>query len=451
MTSHVVVDGSNIATEGRKLPSLAQLTEAVEQFLADRPHDLVTVICDASFPNRIDESEAKRYEQLLEEGWLITPPAGAIGRGDAFILQVAAKGGASVLSNDSFQEFHGQHAWLFDEARLVGGKPVVGVGWIFVDRVPVRGPASRKSVRDASRPEPSKPASRKRPQSKERVQKALAKDVLSDAAGNNSSGSASGVASGTGVGDGVGDKDVTESTRKRRARKAASEPSRVTDPAPGGPSSDGDGREPVNSAEAFAKFSAANPVGSEVTATIVSFGSHGAQARAGDVSCYVPLKLLGDPPPRTVKDVLTLDEERAFVVAALHDENNGVDLGLAPPKPVRRTRKKTASKKTVPKKTGAKKAASKKTVPKKTVAKKAAPKKTVPKKTASKKTVPTKTVAKKTASKKTVPKKTGVEKAAPKQTVPKKTVTRKRTLGPKSSGDETAVKRTRVKRLASPK
>ena len=27
--SHVVVDGSNIATEGRSLPSLAQLSEAV--------------------------------------------------------------------------------------------------------------------------------------------------------------------------------------------------------------------------------------------------------------------------------------------------------------------------------------------------------------------------------------------------------------------------------------
>ena len=151
MTSHVVVDGSNIATEGHKTPRLGQLVEAVEQFLTDRPHDRVTVICDASFPNRIEESERKQYESFLEDGWLITPPAGAIGRGDAFILQVAAKVNAAVLSNDSFQEFHGEHSWLFDDGRLVGGKPVPGVGWIFVDRLPVRGPTSRKAVRDADR------------------------------------------------------------------------------------------------------------------------------------------------------------------------------------------------------------------------------------------------------------------------------------------------------------
>ena len=34
--SHVVVDGSNIATEGRSLPSLAQLSEAVMAFIEKR-------------------------------------------------------------------------------------------------------------------------------------------------------------------------------------------------------------------------------------------------------------------------------------------------------------------------------------------------------------------------------------------------------------------------------
>ena len=29
-----------------------------------------------------------------------------------------------MLSNDSFQEFHAEHPWLFDEGRLIGGKPV---------------------------------------------------------------------------------------------------------------------------------------------------------------------------------------------------------------------------------------------------------------------------------------------------------------------------------------
>ena len=34
---HVIVDGSNIATEGRSLPSLAQLDEAVRAFLEEYP------------------------------------------------------------------------------------------------------------------------------------------------------------------------------------------------------------------------------------------------------------------------------------------------------------------------------------------------------------------------------------------------------------------------------
>ena len=68
-------------------------------------------------------------------GEVLTPPAGAVGRGDAFVLQIAERSGATVLSNDSFQEFHATYEWLFDDGRLWGGKPVPGVGWVFVARV----------------------------------------------------------------------------------------------------------------------------------------------------------------------------------------------------------------------------------------------------------------------------------------------------------------------------
>ena len=81
----------------------------------------------------------------------MSPPAGAIGRGDAFLLRIAEKTGATVLSNDSFQEFHGEHEWLFEPGRLIGGKPVPGVGWIFTPRTPVRGPKSREAVKEAKR------------------------------------------------------------------------------------------------------------------------------------------------------------------------------------------------------------------------------------------------------------------------------------------------------------
>src|SRR5580704_11049522 len=141
--SHVVVDGSNIATEGRSTPSLRQLDEAIRQFQEEFPDLEVIVVVDATFGHRIDASERKIFDEAVAHGELVSPPAGAIGRGDAFVLRVAERVGALVMSNDSFQEFHAEHPWLFDEGRLIGGKPVPGVGWIFTPRSPVRGVRSR--------------------------------------------------------------------------------------------------------------------------------------------------------------------------------------------------------------------------------------------------------------------------------------------------------------------
>jgi hypothetical protein len=143
---HVVVDGSNLATEGRTLPSLAQLDEAVTTFAEEHPGATITVVVDASFEHRIDESERETVREAMLNGELVSPPAGAIGRGDAFVLRIAERTGAMVLSNDSFQEFHGEHPWLFDDGRLIGGKPVPGVGWIFTPRLPIRGPKSRAAT-----------------------------------------------------------------------------------------------------------------------------------------------------------------------------------------------------------------------------------------------------------------------------------------------------------------
>jgi hypothetical protein len=145
---HVVVDGSNLATEGRTVPSLAQLDEAVRAYLAEDPAAEIVVVVDASFSHRIDPSERSQLEAAELHGEVVAPPAGAIGRGDAFVLRIAERTGAVVLSNDSFQEFHEEHPWLFDDGRLVGGKPVPGVGWIFTPRRPVRGPRSRKATKD---------------------------------------------------------------------------------------------------------------------------------------------------------------------------------------------------------------------------------------------------------------------------------------------------------------
>jgi hypothetical protein len=141
-----VVDGSNLATEGRTLPSLAQLDEAVRAYSEEDPNAQIIVVVDASFEHRIEEAERDMVRDAMLNGEVVSPPAGAIGRGDAFVLRIAERTGAVVLSNDSFQEFHGEHPWLFDDGRLIGGKPVPGVGWIFTPRLPIRGPKSRAAT-----------------------------------------------------------------------------------------------------------------------------------------------------------------------------------------------------------------------------------------------------------------------------------------------------------------
>jgi hypothetical protein len=149
--NHVVVDGSNLATEGRTLPSLAQLEEAIAAYEEEHPAAELTVVVDATFEHRIDESERDRFKAAELRGEFTAPPAGAVGRGDAFILKIAKKADAIVLSNDSFQEFHGEHPWLFEEGRLIGGKPVPALGWIFTPRNPVRGPKSRAATKAAAK------------------------------------------------------------------------------------------------------------------------------------------------------------------------------------------------------------------------------------------------------------------------------------------------------------
>ena len=164
----VVVDGSNIATEGRSSPSLRQLDEAVRAYREEFPDAVVTVVVDATFGHRIDKKEAAEFDDGIANNELVAPPAGAIGRGDAFVLSIANKVGARVLSNDSFQEFHGDYPWLFDEGRLIGGKPVPHIGWVFVERLPVKGPMSRKAQRAARRT--SEPQASRRSASKEASQ-----------------------------------------------------------------------------------------------------------------------------------------------------------------------------------------------------------------------------------------------------------------------------------------
>src|SRR5215213_8169260 len=287
---HVVVDGSNIATEGRSLPSLEQLDEAVRSFLEEHPHDTLTVVVDATFAHRIDPSERDEYELAVAANELLTPPAGAIGRGDAFVLQIADRAGATVLSNDSFQEFHGDYEWLFDEGRLIGGKPVPGVGWVFVARSPVRGPASRRSVRDAKgRGDDKQPRTRSAPA--------------------------------------VRDREKRVKTPPRPPRDQADTSAPPTEPAEADVDDGPDG--PESASKSFQRFAAAHPVGATAQGTVEGFASHGAYVIVDGVRSYIPLAAMDDPAPNAARQVLDQGETREFVIDGIDWEREGLDLALA--------------------------------------------------------------------------------------------------------------------------
>jgi hypothetical protein len=280
--SHVVVDGSNIATEGRSTPSLAQLEGAVAELRNDLPEAMIIVVVDATFAHRIDDSERERFEQALLRREYISPPAGAIGRGDAFLLRIAERVDGTVLSNDSFQEFHGEHGWLFDTGRLLGATPVPGVGWIFVPRSPVRGPKSHVALRDARK-------------AQTKVEKAIAaatKEAVTPAS-----------VEGNGAEPGES-KSSPEPPAARRSPQAVNEPLK------------------------FIEFVASHPLGVTVSGVVQAFTSHGAVVKVGDVRCYVPLSGLGEPAPRSAREILRKNEPRDFVVTALDPQRRGVELAL---------------------------------------------------------------------------------------------------------------------------
>ena len=349
-TDVVVVDGSNIATEGRSMPSLAQLNDAVMAFKDEYPDAVITVVVDATFGHRIDKKESREFDAAVAHNELVAPPAGAIGRGDAFVLSIANKVGARILSNDSFQEFHGDYPWLFDEGRLIGGKPVPYVGWVFVERLPVKGPLSRKSQRAAAAPGAASPS------------RCVARRARRPAC-------------------------RCRCPRRRRpgprraGRDVEAEPV-VPQAAPPVAPTTGPA---VNDLLPFLDFVEHHPVGSSVNGVVDSYSSHGAYVIVGDLRGYVPLRLMSDPPPRSAREVMHVGDAVTLVVVSFAPARRSVDLAvphMAPgaavvatpevevlaeaaaapaPKPARRAAKKAAA---TPEEAPAKRTATKRTAKK---------------------------------------------------------------------------------------
>ena len=289
MAAHVVIDGSNIATEGRARPSLRQLKDAVAALSEEQPNASMIIVADATFGHRIEPSEVAEFDKMVETGQIVTPPAGAIGRGDAFVLTIANKAKAVVLSNDSFQEFHGTYPWLFDEGRLIGGKPVPHVGWVFVLRSPVRGPLSRRSQRDAKKPE-------KKATTTARASKAASEPLPTPKT-----------------------PPPTKKTEKAAAKAPAAAP--VAETARSKPT-------PINALAAFLEFVASNPIGAVVEGVVENFSSHGVYVTIGPVRGYAPLRNLGMPAPRSAREVVSFGDKHSFVVVGFNPERRGIDVAF---------------------------------------------------------------------------------------------------------------------------
>ena len=400
--AHYVVDGSNIATEGRSRPSLEQLQEAVTTFMADHPDAMITVVVDATFGHRIDASERPEFDEAVANNELVAPPAGAIGRGDAFVLTIADRAGASVLSNDSFQEFHGDYEWLFDEGRLVGGKPVPHVGWVFVERTPVRGPVSRKATKKSSAPATSS---------------------------------------------------------RRTASKRASEPMPVPkNPPPGATtrtasgtkraSSTGEARkagEPVNDLIPFLEFVESSPVGARVAGVVDRYSSHGAYVAVGDVSVYVPLRSMADPPPKSARAHVKIGEQVDVTIVGFVAERRSVDGAFDGGIAKETAREEESSEQSVPARS--KRAAS--NAPKTSTSKTAV--KTPAKKTPAKKAAVKKTSAKKAPAKKAAVKKAAAKTPTKKAAAKKSAATAKKVTAKNAAPKNAATKTTAAKKTAATK
>ena len=248
------------------------------------PGTKVTVVVDATFGHRVDRRERAEFDEAINNNELVAPPAGAVGRGDGFVLTIADKVKASVLSNDSYQEFHDQYKWLFDEGRLIGGKPVPNVGWVFIQRLPVRKQVGRetaatlrraKSTRAAMRPMPV-------PKSPPPSSRAVATAV----------------------------KSQSTNVKSGAAAKSAQPPK-------------------LNDLTTFLNFVEKNPIGTKVKGTVDSYASHGVYVKIGDVLGYLPMRLMANPTPRSAREHVKLGAMLNLVVVGYTPSRRSVELAVS--------------------------------------------------------------------------------------------------------------------------
>ena len=243
------------------MPSLKQLNEAVHGVhrraprRARSPSSSTRRSVTAS-----TRSEVAEFDDAVANNELVAPPAGAIGRGDAFVLSIANKVEATILSNDSFQEFHG------DLPVAVRRGPADRRQARAAHRLGVRRPQSgawpdqpqavrarRRRRQEATRPTVgAKVRSRAPPPGAVDAPSRAPEAAAADAG-------AEGAAAG---GEAATPADGRAAVRRSRRRNRG---------------------DVVNDFTSFLSFVEHHPVGTSVNAIVETYSSHGAYVKIGDV------------------------------------------------------------------------------------------------------------------------------------------------------------------------
>lgn len=79
----------------------------------------------------------------------------------------------------------------------------------------------------------------------------------------------------------------------------------------------------------FLEFVEKHPVGSKVKGTVDSYSAHGVYVRVNDVMCYLPLRLMANPAPRSAREHVKLGQSVSLVVSSFVASRRSIDVAIS--------------------------------------------------------------------------------------------------------------------------
>jgi ribosomal protein S1 len=86
----------------------------------------------------------------------------------------------------------------------------------------------------------------------------------------------------------------------------------------------------VNSAEQYDSFAAKHPIGTKVKGVVATFASHGVYVRLGEVTGYLPLRLMKSPAPRTPRESVKIGEQLSLSVSGFNPTRRSIEVSVLP-------------------------------------------------------------------------------------------------------------------------